>query len=141
MSEEALAQRHNKRPAGIRKIENLLDRLKANKAGKCVNGREIPKPYEPLAKRVTGRDVLEKTKSQLPGVPDEISLNTARESTLQTLIKQGTVAGNKTLFVNSRSGLGNQASTLNASPTKLGSTMLTTSPSTGHIGYISLKAN
>lgn len=30
MSEEALAQVHNKRPSGIRKVENLISRLKAN---------------------------------------------------------------------------------------------------------------
>jgi hypothetical protein len=42
MSEEALAQRHNKRPAGIRKVENLIDRMVANKPGTLINNREIP---------------------------------------------------------------------------------------------------
>lgn len=41
MSEEAMIERHKKRPEGIRKVERLIANLEANKPGASINGREV----------------------------------------------------------------------------------------------------
>ena len=52
MSEEILAQRKNQKPASITRVEQLITKIAANKAGVQVHGREIRKPSETIVNRL-----------------------------------------------------------------------------------------
>lgn len=87
-----------------------------------MNGREVQRANETLAKKVMKHPLM---KDNTAGHPDEKQIATARESTIQSLINQGSVASNKTLFVNSRAAaFSNQTSAIGrsssiTSPSKL----------------------
>jgi hypothetical protein len=52
MSEEVLALRKSIKPAGIRKVEALIDRINQNKTGVLVNGREIRRTDDHVANKL-----------------------------------------------------------------------------------------
>jgi len=70
MSEEVLALRKSIKPAGIRKVEALIDRINQNKTGVLVNGRNIRKPSESVAMRLAqqspGKLAAQSMNSELP---------------------------------------------------------------------------
>ena len=52
MSQEILANRKNRKPAGITKVETMIAKIAANKSGFMVNGREVRKPSETIINRL-----------------------------------------------------------------------------------------